>query len=118
MREAFVAVAQGYAQRQQPTSADAAKELNTLLSNVQDQTPAIGLPIGWDDRNWPKKDSSNGTLAGYWISKLIGFLLTAAATTLGAGFWFDMLKKLINVRASIKPEPPKPAAAPPSATGQ
>jgi hypothetical protein len=33
-----------------------------------------------------------------WISKLLGILITAAAASQGAPFWFDLLKKVINVR--------------------
>ncbi len=44
--------------------------------------------------------------------KLIGILLTAVAASLGAPFWFDMLNKLINIRAVGKA--PNEAAPPPS----
>lgn len=43
-----------------------------------------------------------------WLSswkKFIGILITALALTLGAQFWFDLLKKLVSLRSSgIKPE--------------
>ena len=35
-----------------------------------------------------------------WLNKLLGFLITGAATAQGAPFWFDILKKIINVRSS------------------
>jgi hypothetical protein len=35
-----------------------------------------------------------------WLSKLLGFAMTAAATAQGAPFWFDILKKIVNVRGS------------------
>lgn len=34
------------------------------------------------------------------ISKILGFILTALAISMGAPFWFDMLKKLVNIRSS------------------
>ncbi|MEO0733838.1 MAG: hypothetical protein AAFZ52_13460 [Bacteroidota bacterium] len=34
------------------------------------------------------------------VSKILGFILTALAVSLGAPFWFDLLKKLVNVRSS------------------
>ncbi|MXV16028.1 hypothetical protein [Hufsiella ginkgonis] len=37
-------------------------------------------------------------------SKMTGFLLTALAISLGAPFWFDLLNKLINIRATGKRE--------------
>lgn len=43
-----------------------------------------------------------------WLSswkKFIGILITALALTLGAQFWFDLLKKLVSLRSSgLKPE--------------
>ncbi|NJO86767.1 MAG: hypothetical protein HC821_01485 [Lewinella sp.] len=40
------------------------------------------------------------------ITKLLGYLLTALAISLGAPFWFDLLRKFVNIRASGN----KPAA--------
>ncbi len=40
-----------------------------------------------------------------WKSKFWGIVLTALALTLGAQFWFDLLKKLVSIRSSgVKPE--------------
>ena len=39
-----------------------------------------------------------------WLIKLLGFLITAVAGSQGSSFWFDILKKIINVRlAGLKP---------------
>jgi hypothetical protein len=46
-----------------------------------------------------------------WLTKILGMAITGAAAAQGAPFWFDILKKLVNVRsAGIKPEEnnPKP----------
>ncbi len=51
------------------------------------------LPLGWQPEYLP------GGL-GSGLLWLIGLLLTAVATTLGAPFWFDLLKKLVNIRTS------------------
>lgn len=57
------------------------------------------FPVGWPEPtnghtlNWPS------------ISKILGWLITALAVSLGAPFWFDMLDKLNSVRsAGIKPK--------------
>ena len=62
------------------------------------------FPVGWPaivdgaKANW--RDTPHG-----WAAKIIGVLITGLATTLGAPFWFDLLSKFMNVRASgIKPE--------------
>lgn len=35
-----------------------------------------------------------------WLVRIFGWLLTALAISLGAPFWFDVLKKIINIRSS------------------
>ena len=40
-----------------------------------------------------------------WATRVLGLLLTAAALTLGAPFWFDLLNKVANLRTAG----PKPA---------
>ena len=61
------------------------------------------LPLGWTEaipyEQWPQR--------------LLGWLITALAVSLGAPFWFDMLGKFMTVRASFKPKPP-PLAVPPT----
>lgn len=41
------------------------------------------------------------------LFKVIGFLITASAVSLGAPFWFDLLRKLLSVRNTLQggPEP-------------
>lgn len=46
-------------------------------------------------------------------SRILGFLITALALSLGAPFWFDMLKKVIAIRGSgVKPEEKKQTSTP------
>jgi hypothetical protein len=41
--------------------------------------------------------------------RLLGIVMTALALTLGAPFWFDLLRKLVSIRsAGVKPEEKKP----------
>jgi len=54
------------------------------------------FPLGWDEeklqavRDEPKR----------LLIPLLGWLMTAFAACLGAGFWFDALKRLLHLRAS------------------
>lgn len=47
----------------------------------------LGLPIGWqnchDLRVYPRSGMG-------WAEKILGLLMTALATSLGAPFWFDI----------------------------
>jgi hypothetical protein len=65
------------------------------------------LPIGWSE--FPKRDQ--------WLTMALGWLITAFAVSLGAPFWFDLLNKFVNVRASGKapeeaPKSPKEVPIP------
>ncbi len=56
---------------------------------------ALGLPLGWSGQPIP---------SGWgWLEKLIGILVSGFAVSLGAPFWFDVLKKFMNVRSSAAP---------------
>ena len=45
----------------------------------------LGVPFGWD--GWPSGFTN-------WFSAVVGLVLTPAAVSLGAAFWFDTLSKL------------------------
>ena len=57
--------------------------------------------------NLPNMNNLSG-----WLSKLIGLLITALAGAQGSPFWFDILKKLVNVRGSGGTPTVTPAPAP------
>ena len=54
-----------------------------------------------------------------WAGKLLGWLLTAFATSLGAQFWFRLLSETLKLRAAGRKPAPPPAEeeAAPVATG-
>lgn len=62
------------------------------------------LPIGWaGDHSFPTKPWDR-------VSKIVGWLFTAGALTIGAPLWFDVLKGLVNIRlAGRKPGEDKDA---------
>jgi len=57
---------------------------------------ALHLPIGYADL--PALDAPGGL--SWWISKIAGMLITIFAVSMGAPFWFDVLSKLVNMRAA------------------
>ncbi|MGZ3299052.1 MAG: hypothetical protein ACXU8O_08560, partial [Asticcacaulis sp.] len=62
----------------------------TRLSNFYNSRPPLN-----DEGTWIN-------IAAF-ITLIMGWAMTAFAVTLGAPFWFDILGKLITVRASMKP---------------
>ena len=58
----------------------------------------LGLPIGWDRPDLkPKPYDIFG-----WIAKFFGCGLTGIAISMGAPFWFDLLRKLFMVRSAVQ----------------
>lgn len=71
------------------------------VRQVTEQLDRLELPLGWP-KGWT---SVQEAFAGWdsFLPKLFGLLLTAAAVTLGAPFWFDLLGKVVSLRSAIKP---------------
>ncbi len=69
--------------------------VNTEIENLKNP-----LGLGWDNFDVINADWYD------WVQKILGWIVTALAISLGAPFWFDLLKKLVNVRSSGKVPPP------------
>jgi len=121
MRDSLVAAAQEYARANSPGAAVTPNPGSTIevcqrdenspecrvKKNLQ-QIRGLGLPVGWDredPRMFPRDP-------GGWVMKVVGWILTAMAISLGAPFWFDMLNKVMVIRASVKPTEKSPDEPP------
>ena len=62
---------------------------NGDLSSVDERTQLRGFPIGYPD-----------PFPSITFQMIVGWLLTIAAISLGAPFWFDLLSKISHLRAS------------------
>jgi len=74
---------------------------------------ALKVPVGWKSPAVPDDPRSVPTDASGWLFKIAGLLLTSAALTFGAPFWFDLLKSFVGIRTSG----PSPAEASASSGG-
>lgn len=110
LREAMTGAAQSYLSREaapatfgtsEPTAGVAFNQISRLVNeNISTFESPLGL--GWANVQPDMVDFS-------WIVyHLLGWLLTALAVSFGASFWFELLKKIVNVRSSG----PAPASAP------
>jgi hypothetical protein len=82
------------------STAAAASNVAKQVTTTEVFLKQAGLPIGWDGQNYPAGGLSGSLLD--WIVKFAGFILTAAALTLGAPFWFDLINKIVDIRAAGK----------------
>ena len=71
------------------------------------------LGFGWSDADLAELGDAWKDGRGF-VPKLLGFLFTAVALSLGAPFWFDVLNKIINIRSAGRApnERPKNPEAP------
>jgi hypothetical protein len=63
-------------------------------------THIMGVPIGrvcYPLTNVPPLDAEHWV---GWLVKVLGMLISGAAAAQGAPFWFDILKKFVNIRSS------------------
>lgn len=82
-----------YVQPVNPSFENSLNELEVLVNQKIDEVRSP-LGLGWDN-----VDFSSFT-AYDWLTKILGYLVTALAVSLGAPFWFDLLRKLVNIRSS------------------
>ncbi|MCB0641512.1 MAG: hypothetical protein KDC44_07720 [Phaeodactylibacter sp.] len=92
MAEAFI----NHADQIQAMSVDTSyikSQLNELVNqNIESLKNPLG--IGWGNIDPITMDITE------WVMKVFGWILTALAISLGAPFWFDMLRKLVRIRGS------------------
>ncbi len=112
IRKAVIAEAGAVPRAGQTPTADAQTRYAELKS--------LGFPVGWQ----LGADCGLACIAGKVRrdapAHIPGWLITAFAISLGAPFWFDMLKRFMEVRSTMKPKdtspeddaPARPAAQP------
>ena len=119
-RQGMVDAANEYMKNPKPEDKD--KKLQQRMRDAVDAFDHVTkdqlLPVGW------QRTPSEYWLSGktYWLHRktmkspltksrifkgvelLVGWLITAAAISLGAPFWFDTLNKFMVVRGTVKPQ--------------
>jgi hypothetical protein len=68
-----------------------------VLRCVEQKSPAV---LGWTGDRWDRLQHGPWFT---WLFKLVGYAITGIAISLGASFWFDLIGKVANIRATAKP---------------
>jgi hypothetical protein len=63
-------------------------------TDVESGLNKLDLVLGWADENICDRSK--------WPPRLVGWILTVVALSLGAPFWFDSLNKMMNIRGTGK----------------
>ena len=86
------------------TRANAAAQGNAGDVRVEEAVKELDLPLGWE-LSFGDGSTQFPDDAMSWLAKLAGLALTIGAVMLGAPFWFDLLSKIVRVRATGAPPP-------------
>jgi hypothetical protein len=90
-----------------PASGNASPDAVDAVRSLQ----AMNLPIGWiPDNGTAGKVSRNNIFSiqppgftddpGWWLTSILGWLITAGATLFGAPFWYDTLQRFVRLKGS------------------
>jgi hypothetical protein len=89
------------------------ERIRTQVVDIKRGLDTLTLPVGWPEAGpllcRPGADGSPcdkralPVTFGGWLRRMGGWIFTAIAISLGAPFWFDLLNKLINLRAAAPP---------------
>jgi hypothetical protein len=87
-------------EQEQCSQKEEAKRIDCLSQAINnDDLTKLALPIGWESSDLNFNNSRNiGENLKNGFLKIIGWLLTGIAISMGSYFWFDLLNKVINVR--------------------
>jgi hypothetical protein len=96
---------------------------DTAVAGAPATVTVVGGPFWCEGATPPGKSGGTFTSWSWWVAvgfknvlaMLFGWLITAAATSFGAPFWFDTLKRMMSVRSSGKDReerPPGPKTVP------
>lgn len=89
-----------------------------VMKKAYDQLGLLDLPIGWSLKKvvgkkydeYKLRPRMNKIIPYGWelfkyiLWQLIGWLITAAALSYGADYWFSILTRFVNIRTAVKPK--------------
>ena len=79
-------------------------EIDAIKESVRESLDDVSLPLGWDEatltlqaeENW-KVPLTETPMPG--VKRIVGWAISAIAISMGASFWYDLLRKLLGVKA-------------------
>ena len=97
--------AQQLVEKNAKTKLDNLTSLTKVQQDVDRALDNVALPFGWSEPNRLERDRQGNLLWPAFMEKLFGWILSGVAISMGAGFWFEALNKIINMRNAGKKPP-------------
>ncbi len=100
-RASIVAVATKAAEGSTASGVSQAIDSAKLQAEIKKAEDTLrSIPIGWNCGANGVWECANSKLGDVTLLQALGWILTAAALSLGAPFWFDLLQKFVNIRGA------------------
>ena len=98
IRESVAAAAESLTGQLEPTeSGRITAKMDTLMLRLEESK----IPVGWSRDSKDPRRIPEGVYG--WLLKFVGIAATVLSTSLGAPFWFDFLRKILGMRAAMRP---------------
>jgi hypothetical protein len=99
LRQAITNSAQNFTSS---TATDLPAEIAEMQGAVDEALGNLPLPLGYQDRVVSQQEAAEERWDFPIPRRVLGWGITALAISMGAHFWFDLLKKVISVKTSGK----------------
>jgi hypothetical protein len=78
-------------------------ELDAIKDNVRQSLDDVSLPLGWDESMLQLQAEDEWTVPMTevelpWVKRLAGWSISAIAISMGASFWYDLLRKVLGLK--------------------
>ncbi len=86
------------------------EEPEELSTTINELTAKTSLPIGWQPETLKGQHHSTFILLRpfpFLVQRIPGWVVTGFAISMGAGFWYELLKKFVDIK-NVGKKPPQP----------
>lgn len=91
------AIAENARQLGGPNPTFTPEDIRTIVKTLT-VTNATDLPLGWNANIIDQQTEAEKAWGIRYLKRLLGWLISGIAISMGASFWYDLLGKVINVR--------------------
>ena len=105
LRSTVNVYAQQLVEKNAQTKLDNLTSLTRIQNEVDRALDNVALPFGWSEPNRLEINAQKQVLWPDLASRICGWMLSGVAISMGAGFWFELLNKFINIRNAGKKPP-------------
>ena len=73
-------------------------KIEDIKNQVNAASDDLKFPIGWAQELTNKTVENKSSTYLVWLKKILGWIVSGIAISMGADFWFNFLKKIVDVK--------------------